>query len=263
MTLSRELTFFAYQWRQNLKNQQALRTSFVLQIVAMFLNNIAFFVIWIMFSRAVGMINGWGVMQTFGMMCVSMLTYGIVHALFGSTGSLSDTVPNGQFDAYLAKPKNLYTRIINRQMEPTALGDLLQGILGMMIFFCMTHASIGTILLFLVMVPPGAIAQVSFIMVMDCIIFWLPQTPVIGNTLRDLIILPTTQPISLIRGTLRVIYLTAIPALLVAGLPIEIITYHTYSLLALAYTVSLIWLAISIWVLNISVRRYESGNVIG
>jgi ABC-2 type transport system permease protein len=93
--LLNEIVFFFFQWKQNIRNQQALRTSFLLQVAGMFINNIAFFVIWIMFSKTIGVINGWGAMQTFGMLCVSMLTFGIVHSLFGSTGTLTDTVPTG------------------------------------------------------------------------------------------------------------------------------------------------------------------------
>jgi ABC-type uncharacterized transport system permease subunit len=134
----------------------------------------------------------------------------------------------------------------------------------MIIFFWLTKASFGTVLLFLIMLPPAATVQLSFIVTCECAIFWLPQAPIIGSVCRDLIILPTTQPISMLRGVMRIIYLTAIPALLVAGLPIEAITYrHPLHLIGIAYGVSLAWLALSVWVLNKSVHRYESGNVIG
>lgn len=261
--LFNELRFYGYQWQQNLKNQQAMRINFLTQLIGMVLSNTSFFIIWIMFSKAVGVVNGWGAVQTFGMMSVSMMTFGVVHTLFGSTGSVTDLVPTGEFDALLTKPKNLYVRIINRDMSPSAAGDLIQGIVGAIIFLFMIKADLASILLFLIMLPPAVMAQLSFIMICDCLIFWLPQTPMIGNTLRDLIILPTTQPISMLRGFMRVVYLTAIPALLVAGTPVEMVTYYKYELIAVAYAVGLVWLSLSVWVLKTAVRRYESGNVIG
>jgi ABC-type uncharacterized transport system permease subunit len=262
-TLKQEIFFYFFQLKKNVDNQQALRGSFWMQVVAMFLNNIAFFVIWVMFSQAIGVVNGWGPVQTFGMLGVSMMTFGIVHSFFGGLGELSEIVPNGKFDAYLTKPKILYVRTLNNNFIPTALGDLIQGLLALVIFCILVDVSWGDIALLILMIPPACVAQLSFMMICDVLVFWLPHIPMFGLALRDLIILPSTQPISLLRGALRILYLTAIPALLVAGLPIEIVTHHHYEMLLVAYVVSLCWLALSIYVFNGAVRRYESGNVIG
>lgn len=237
--------------------------SFALQIIAMFINNLSFFVIWIMFSRTIGTINGWGMMQTFGMLSVSILVYGIVHSFFGSTGGIHELVPTGQFDTFLAKPKSLYVLMINHEFRVSALGDLLQGVLGLSVFLVMTKPSLEQVFMILMLLPPAVLVHIAFAMTCDCIIFWMPHAGSLSRALFDLIMLPSTQPISLLRGFVRFVYLFAIPALLIAGLPIESFTQISWKLFALSYAIATSWFLISYYVLKISVRRYESGNSIG
>ncbi len=262
-TLLNEISFYCMQLKQNFRNQRALHMSFFLQIIGMFINNLSFFVIWIMFSRSIGPINGWGPMQTFGMLSVSILVYGIVHTFFGSTGNMHVFVPTGQFDALLTKPKSLYIRMINAEFSVSAIGDLIQGILGVIIFLCFVQPSLQQIFIILMLIPPAVIIHIAFALTCDCVAFWLPNTDSLTKALYDLIMLPSTQPISLLQGVIRFFYLFVIPALLIAGTPIEAFTTSNWKLFCLSYTIAVTWFLISYFVLKYSLRRYESGNSIG
>jgi ABC-type uncharacterized transport system permease subunit len=229
----------------------------------MMIGNSAFFVIWVLFCRTIGPINGWGALQTFGMTAYSIFVFGINHTLFGTLGKMADVVPSGAFDSYLTKPKNLYVRIINDDFLVSAFADLIQGFLGILIFIWMAKISFLSILLLIVMLPAAVLIQLSILFLYDCVIFWLPQAPGLAQGLFNFIMLPSTQPISLLDGPMRFIYLYIIPALVIAGLPIEAVTYHKWLYCLLAYAISITWFLISRWVLKISIHRYESGNSIG
>ena len=262
-TLLREFKFYFFQFCQNLKNQSALRGSSWVLAISIILSNTPFFVVWLLFSRMTGPIHGWGMLQTFGMLSMAIFIFGLGTLLFGSVGTMQPHVQTGSFDIFLTKPKNLYVRIINNQALPTAIGEVIQGGVGVLIYLWLAKPTWVLILMFAALIPPAVLVQISFMITCDCIIFWLPYAQGLGKALKELIILPTAQPTSLLQGGIRIMYLTIVPALLVAGVPIEVMTFHSYKLIAVSYTVSLIWLAISVWCLNQSVRRYESGNVIG
>lgn len=259
-TFLKELAYYKFQFLRNVKNQRVLRGSTLVLVFGMIFSNCCFMLVWFFFSKAVGNINGWGTAQTFGVQAVAIFSFGVSFTMFGSLGSLYPHIERGSFDAFLTKPKNLYVRIMNNETLPTALGDVIHGLICLVVFCVWAEVDVGALWL---MIPPAMLVQVSFIMAADCMAFWLPQAPGLSKAIRELLIVPTLQPISLFQGWMRILCLTLIPALVVSGLPIEVVTYHKYELIALSYIVSIAWLFLSIWILKVSVRRYESGNVIG
>ena len=261
--LKNELRFHAFQIRQNFNNKRVLKTSFMVQIISMCLSNTSFFIIWIMFSKTIGVQNGWGPLQTFGMLSVCLLVFGLTHSVFGSLISWFEKVPSGALDSMLNKPKSVYIRLMNNEFGIGAIGDILQGALGLVVFFFLDHTSLLAIIKLGLLIIPSILIEISFIMAGGCTMLWLPQAGSLPAALNNLILAPATQPISMLRGTLRYLYLFAIPALVISGLPIESIQNTGWAIFALSYGISLAWLAFSVWLLNISLRRYESGNSIG
>jgi len=259
----REISFYLFRLKLNFNNKRVLQASFLLQILSMFIANSSFFIIWVLFSRTLGSINGWGALQTFGMISLALLIFGICHTMFGTLGRMYEVVPNGAFDAHLTKPKSLYVRIINNEFYVSAIGDLIQGTLGLLIFIYLANLSFQSILLLFLMLPPAVLVELSITVLYDCIIFWLPQAPNLSQALFNLVMLPSTQPISLLRGAFRFIYLFILPALVISGLPIEVLAQNRWSICLLAYAIAITWFLISRWVLKISIHRYESGNSIG
>lgn len=259
-TFLKELAYYRFQFLRNVKNQRVLRGSTLVLVFGMIFSNCCFMIVWFFFSKAVGNINGWGMVQTFGIQAYAIFTFGIAFTMFGSLGTIYPHIERGSFDAFLTKPKNLYIRIMNNETLPTALADVIHGFICLIAFCVWAKADVAVLLL---MIPPAILVQVSFIMAADCISFWLPQAPGLAKAVKELLIVPSIQPISLFQGWMRVLCLTLVPALVVSGLPIEAVTYHKYELIMVSYGISMVWLLLSIWILKVSVRRYESGNVIG
>lgn len=262
-TFLNELRFYVFRWRLNFRNLHALKMSFWMNVIGIIIGNMIFYVSWLFLMHAIGPVNGWGVVQTLGMLAFNMLSFGFCWGAFGSQTMLQPRIQTGSFDSFLSKPKNLYIRIINDQSSPSVLGWILQGTIGLSIFFALTDFNLKILFFIIIMMPPAVMAQTSFLMVTDCVAFWLPYSQGLGKSLNELMMASAGQPLSLLQGGLRFFYIAIVPSLIIAGLPIELITYNTTSLIAIAYGVTLCWLMLSVWVLKISVRRYESGNMIG
>jgi ABC-type uncharacterized transport system permease subunit len=258
-----ELSFTCFQIGKNFKNERVLGASFLLQVMGMFISNLSFFIIWILFSKTIGTVNGWGTLQTFGMLSISIFAFGMVHSLFGSLMRWHEYVSTGAFDVFLTKPKTVYLRVMTAKFSVYNFGDIIQGILGIGIFIYLAEPSFQQIVTLMLMLIPAILIHISFSTICNCTIFWLPSAHNLSHSLSQLITLPSTQPISLLKGGMRFIYLFIIPALVVAGLPIEVFINPDWKLFVLSYSVSIAWFLLSVWLLNISIRRYESGNTIG
>lgn len=261
--MSKELDFYKYQLAKNFKNERALRLSFSIQIIGMIINNLAFYVIWIYFMKAIGNTNGWGVIDAIGLLSVSIFSYGASHVLFGGINELTDKVISGSFDSLLTKPKSLYFRILNQRFNVSAIGDLLQGIVGIIIFIALAQPSFTQILLLIVMLPPAIIIMTAFNIIADCLIFWSPQAENLNKAFSDLLIMPSTQPITLLTGFMHFFYIFAIPAMLLAGLPVQALKDANWWLVPLAYAIAIFWYLLSKFVLSRALKRYESANFFG
>ena len=258
-----EFKFYIFLLRKNFSNEKALRLSFGVQIFGMILNNLAFYVIWYFFTKAIGETNGWGVKQTFGLVSVCILTYGITFTLFGGIGSLQDKILSGSFDSLLTRPKSLYLRILNQQFSSSAVGDTIQGLIGICIFFAITQASFGQIAILVLMLPPAVLVFASFSMIGDCIVFWFQHAEGLNRAFSDLILLPATQPITLLTGFMKFLYIFIIPAMLMAGMPTLAYTQSNWKMVVLSYAIAIVWFMLSKYVLARSLNKYESANYFG
>ena len=261
--MKNEFRFYQYQLLKNFKNEKALRLSFGLQIIGMIINNLAFYVIWIYFMKAIGETNGWNVLDTVGLLSVSIFSFGASHVLFGGISELPDKVIKGSFDSMLTKPKSLYFRILNQRFNVSAIGDLLQGSIGIIIYIALAQPDIKQIIILLVMLPPAIIIMAAFNLIADCLIFWFPQSENLNKAFVDLIMLPSTQPITLLGGFMHFMYIFMIPAMLLAGLPMQALKDANMLLIPLAYVIAILWYLLSRYILKRALRRYESANFFG
>lgn len=259
--LRNELAFFLYAWRQNVRDAMGLRLSFWMQFLSMALTNAVFFTMWWSFSHSLGVVNGWDTLSTFGLVSCALLTYGLTHVLFGSLSSWQERVSSGGLDMLLCKPKNIYTTLLNLKWKPSACADLLQGFLGIVIFFLMHGTSPWGVLLAMVAVLAGSAAFLAYSVTVSSLVFYFPQNPRVIGAFYDLLLIPSLQPLSLLQDPLRTFYIVAVPALVVSGLPIEIAQETSMTKLLLALGVATGWIGLSVWVLQRGIRRYESGNL--
>ncbi len=261
--MKQDIRLLLVQIGKNVKNEKALRGSFLIQIFGMAISNLSFFIIWIFFSQAVGSINGWGPLETFGMLSVTIFMFGLCNSTFGGLAHWYNLVPTGVFDTFMIRPKSIYLRVMTIRCNVSAIGDLIQGLIGIGIFLYLSDTTPERLFFMLALFIPSLMAHIAMLMVANCVIFWVPQAPSVCQALFNLALLPSTQPISLLDGAMRFIYLFIIPALLMAGLPIENFIKPDINMLLLAYGIGSVWLFLSWLLLSASIKRYESGNTIG
>lgn len=258
----KEISFFITQTYFNIKNAHALAKSFWIGVAGMVINNTAFFIMWYLFMRATGDINGWSSTDVMGMLGISMLTFGVVHSFFFGIVKMSDFVNEGKFDSVLLSPVSAFVRQSGMQFSVVAYGDLLQGIavtVWYIVYMHMSAVDIGVLLFGIIL---GSIVFVALVLVISCISFYIQDSAIIADQLRDILIRPSIYPGGIFPEGLKLFFMTVVPALLTSSVPIDMIKNPSLAMFVLPTVVTIVWVLIAKFVFSRALRRYESGNML-
>lgn len=260
--ISSELKVARITWLTNIRAAMELRTAFVLQIVGMAFNDIAFLIIWLMFFNAVGSVNGWGGIDAMAMLGFGVLAFGLAFGFAGGSLWIPDYVEQGTFDGFLLSPRNLYVRIITSRFDLPAIGDALLGVILLTIY--LVH--LGTwmpVLMMLLLLPPTIMVLIGISMTCGVAAFFFPDSNNIVQSFFKMFLTPSIYPSIIFPSGARLFFTFVIPSLAVAGLPIEAVRGGDFRLVGIIWVIGLAWLLISIFAFYGAARRYESGNYLG
>jgi len=261
--LKRALRHFILYLIANLKNAMGLRVAFWLDVVGMMINNIAFIIIWIFFFSKMGTINGWGSVEVIGLESMVALAYGVTYALAGGASALASNVNSGNFDNFLLSPTNLYVKILTSYTKASAFGDMLYGLILLVIFAVVGNIPLLNILLFLLMIPLCSLVMINFVLVSGLIAFLIPDTAEVAGNLFELMITPALYPSGLYSKTMKFIFMFVVPAIIVGGAPVELVRNPRWSIFLLIVSMALFWTWLAMFLLKKALRHYESGNLTG
>lgn len=258
--MNKELKFVFYSIKKNIQNSAELRTSFLMNIFGMMLNNVSLIIIWVFFVKSVGNIGGWTAYDIIALQGFVALSFGISHSMFSGIEQLADYVAAGSFDKFMLTPKNLLLRVSTSAFGVSAVGDIFFGIICLTIYGVLIHASILQILFILLLVLITAIMFFSMSVFISSLSFYFTDSsPVVRGTF-DLFLTPSIFHGGSFQGVTRAIFTFVIPSLLIGALPVEAVKDTSFSKLAIILGITLIWFFISIKFFKKSVRRYESAN---
>lgn len=184
-------------------------------------------------------------------------SYGLSHILFARAFSLPDLIINGKLDSYLVMPKNVLLSVITSSTSTSALGDLLYGLIIVLVF-CF---SIQRFLLFLLFTVTGAVIITSFAVLMGSLSFWFIRAEMFGQQMVDSMISFSTYPDGIFKGTVKFLLYLAIPVGLSVYQPVHLmVRFQTGRFLAvLGYTALLT--AAAVFVFYRGLKRYSSSSL--
>lgn len=256
----KELKFALYATKKNIQSSAELRTSFVMNIVGMSINNIVFIVIWGFFIKSVGIINGWTVADIVGLQGFVALCFGIVFSAGAGIRKLADYVASGAFDRFMLSPKNLLVRIATSSFGASAVGDIVFGVVCLVIYAVLIQASVYQILLIILLVIISVIVFLSAALVVYSTSFYFTDADSVTKSLFELFLTPSLFHGGAFQGVMRFIFTFIVPSLLVGSLPVEIVRDVSLGKLLLVCVLTIFWLIFSIKIFNRAVKKYESSN---
>ena len=258
--MKKNIRYFFAQNYYNIKNAHALSRSFWIGVISMMLNNLTFFIIWLLFMKATGPINGWTSIDVFGMLGVAMVCFGVASSFFYGIVELPTMVQRGSFDGVLLSPTNMFFKLAGSGFSVTAYGDLIMGIAVSLFYGIYMHFSLYLWLLFIVAIALGCIMFTTIRFLCSLLVFYMHDSDVLSGQLFEIFLRPGLYPGAIFPNVLKIFFMTAIPALITSAAPIDIVKAHSIYLLGLSGIVTLIWFLIARGVFKNAVKLYESGN---
>ena len=258
--MMKELKFALYAIKKNIQNSAELRTSFLMNIVGMSINNTAFIILWGFFVKSVGVIGGWTVADIIGLQGFVALCFGIVFSAGAGIRKLADYTASGAFDRFMLSPKNLLVRIATSSFGVSALGDIVFGIVCLGIYAFLIHATIYQILLIALLVVISTIVFLAAAIAIYSTSFFFTDASSVTGSLFELFLTPSLFHGGAFQGAMRFIFTFAIPSLLIGALPVEIVRDISLGKLLLVSVLAIFWFIVSINIFNRAIKKYESSN---
>ncbi len=255
--------YFA-SWRVQLRAEAMLRGAFITQILGMIFNNSCFLAAWLFFFNHFGTVNGWSAVDFIGMAGVNSFVYGIVFLFVQGLIDIPRHVDTGSLDSFLTKPTSVLSNLASSSVDVTTFGDLLFGF-GLITWYAVhIDVGMGAVLLFLVALVTACIVFFCFAALLPSILaFYIFDSEKLSRYAGILFLDAGLYPAGVLTGPLRMIFLLAVPALLFAAIPIDILRGLHWEWVGLGLGVALFWLVVSLWIFKRALRKYESANLIG
>ncbi len=258
--MNKELSFALYAIKKNIQSSAELRTSFLMNIFGMVINNTAFILLWAFFVQSVGVIGGWRTIDVIALQGFNALAYGIVMSVAVGIRKLPDYVASGAFDRFMLSPKNLLLRVATSSFLSPAFGDIVFGLACLIIFAFMLPAAPIQLVAMALLIVLTTVAFLAMTITIYSLSFFFIDADAVTGGIFELFLTPSMFHGGAFQGAMRFIFTFVIPSLVIGTLPVEALRDLSLLKLSVIALLALIWLALSIKIFYKAVRRYESSN---
>ena len=257
MNICGSMSYGVALFSTNLKAAVALRGAFWLQAIFMILNNLIFAGVWWIFYERFKSINGWRSGDTFLLMGIVALAYGVSVVFAGGARTLSLVITEGALDTYLTQPKWPLMQVVLSRSYASGWGDILS---ALVLLACSDRIGVSKIPAVFFCTACGAIVFTATAVVAHSIAFWAGPIDSLARQFTEFLITFSLYPEKLFGGWLRWLLFSAVPAGFVGFLPASLLSEFTWTRAGILAIASLGYVALAVGVFARGLRRYESGN---
>lgn len=200
----------------------ANRAMLISNMGGMILNNLLFFVTWVLIFQLTSDIRGWTLSDVAMMYGLGATSFGLACMLWGGFRQLAVDIETGRFDTFLAKPVSPFTLMLTSYSHPSSWGDAATGIVFWLLF---CKLSVLQFLFLLFAALNGGIICAAFGVVIYSSAFWLSNVRNQVDVVLFMIISFLTTPLHGMPTIMKIVLFTVIPAGFVSYLPVEVIRH--------------------------------------
>ncbi len=246
-------------FQYNMMREMLNKVTFLTNIGFMMLNDAAFLIQWMILFHLKNEIGGYTIREVMLLWGLTAGSYGISRIFFARAFALPELIVNGKLDAYLVMPKNVLLSVITSATNPSAIGDLLYGI----VVFCVFCFHPVRLLLFLFFLLTGAVIVTAYAVLLGSLAFWFVRAEAFSCHMLNGMISFGTYPDSIFEGTARFLLYYVIPVGMAAYLPVHVMIHFDVGGLLLVTGYAAVLAAVAAAVFYRGLRRYASGSLMG
>ena len=258
MEAKKNLRFILLSMKYNVQREMINKTSFLMNVVLMMLNNVSLIIQWIVFFSLKDNFNGYTFKDQMLAISLCTMTYGLVYLFFGGITNVSSLIEYGGLDKYLTKPKSTLISVLTSRTQISALGDFLFGVIVFLIYY---H-NIIQIVLFLLVSILSFLIMISFLVIVNSITFWFIRFSDTVDTMQSAYVSFGMYPKTVFDTITKGLLYTIIPVGFAIYLPIEL--FRNFSLINLLILVlfTIFNVLLAKYLFYKGLKRYTSSNIV-
>jgi ABC-2 type transport system permease protein len=208
-------------------------------------------------------IAGWNKYEMLILVGTSMLIQRLLMGFFWSNlFEMSRNVRSGQFDFFLAQPGNPLFMVSTRKLDPDSLLNsfVAIGVIVYAVHHLGLHVTPGGVALYTLLVLCGVVIHFSALLMVSSLALWVVGLQGLEGTYFTLFEF-SRLPREAFRGIARVLFVYALPVVVVSYVPAHTLLYGFRPAFALwLVAVAAAWLAVAVLVFTRGLRRYSSAS---
>ncbi len=250
---------FSY-FKLNLKKEWKYKSSFIMQIIMMILNDAFFIIQWYIIFSLVDNIGGYTFNETMMLWAVSAGGYGISHAFFAGAWNLKETIYEGRLDVFMTQPKNVLVNVCCSRTEVAAVGDILYAYVVLALVGAPWHW-------YLIMIPAmilSGLIYVSVYVVYITLCFYVKGGDALAKSVEGTMNKASQYPSAIFSFGIKALLFTLIPVFFYSFIPVQyfFITPNIWWIVG-SFAMTAFWVALAFVLFNKGLKKYNSGSLMG
>jgi ABC-2 type transport system permease protein len=233
------------------------RGRFAALSLTMTLNNVLFFLLWVIFFAAVGQVKGWHLSEVALFQGVGVIAFGMAFFMGDGATRIARRILSGELDSFMVRPRHPLPQLVTLEADASCPGDILYGVILLVAF---AHLDLAGFVLALASALLIATLFVAMAITFQSLAFYLSGGGALAEQLLNMMMCLGFTPQHTQPMLMKFILFTVLPAGFMVILPVDIVRHHSPStLLILASAVSA-YMGFAVWFFNRGVRRYTSAT---
>lgn len=257
MEVKSSLRYILLSIKYNIQREMLNRTSFLMNVLLMMLNNVSLVIQWLVFFSLKPDFGGYTFEDQMLAVALCTVTYGMVYLFFAGVNNISKFAEYGALDKYLTRPKSPLMGVLTSKTQISALGDLLFGIILFLIYY---HNPI-QILLFIIVSFFSFFIMLSFFIIINSITFWFIRFTDTVETLTGAYVSFSLYPYTVFDSVVKVLMHTIIPVGFAIYIPVSLFQDFTITKLFILIVFAISNMLFAIFIFNRGLKRYTSSNM--
>jgi ABC-2 type transport system permease protein len=226
-------------------------------VVFMFIQNMLFMMIWVLFFNYADNIYGWTLREMMTLNAMVCFSFGMASFFCGGAYTLNYTVDSGALDNFLCRPGDVLTSAIFSHSRIAGLGDILTG-LALMTYVAGTNIAEWGV--FFACAGATSVLLTSMIVIVQSIGFWKTNSGSLSDSLFEFIVILSSMPQHGFPLAAKIFIFTVLPVGFMGLLPVTIFTTFNMALLVPLYGATFVFALIARLIFYKGLEQYKSGN---
>lgn len=247
-------------FKLNIKKEWKYKSSFIMQILMMILNDAFFIIQWVIIFSLVDDIGGYGFNETMMLWALSAGAFGVSHVFFNGAWKIKDIVYEGKLDVFLTQPKNVLINVCCSSTDVSALGDIVYAFVVLAIIGAPWHW-------YLLMIPTMIMAGLIWVSVYVTYVslcFYMKRGDAVARSVESTMNKAGQYPQAIYSTAVKAILFSVIPALFYTFVPVQYIflTPNVWWILGFVGE-TIFWVVLAFISFKLGLKKYNSGNLMG